>query len=98
MDIAFWVNQVPIRLTEERWHHMVNSHDELAGYYDDCLHVIEEPDLVLAGTRGSLKAIKGYGRNRYLVVVYREVSAEDGFVITAYFVRRIKRRDVVWRR
>lgn len=98
MDIAVSVNGVPIRLTEERWMHIVNNHDEMAGYYDDCLNVIEEPDLVLAGRQGSLKAVKGYGRNRYLVVLYREVSAEDGFVITAYFVSSIKRRGILWRR
>ena len=55
MDIAHSVNRVPIRLTAERWSHIVNSHDEMAGYYDDCLEAIEEPDLVLPGTRGSLK-------------------------------------------
>ncbi len=98
MDVAYSVNGVPIRLTEERWLHIVNNRDELAGYYDDCLRVIEEPDLVLSGTRGSLKAVKGYGRGRYLVVIYREVSDDDGFVITAYFVRRIDRRKLVWRR
>jgi hypothetical protein len=83
MDIAVSVNGVPIRLTEERWTHIVNNHDEMAGYYDDCLRVLEEPDLVLAGRQGSLKAVKAYGGNRYLVVLYREASAEDGFVITA---------------
>jgi hypothetical protein len=98
MDVAYSVNGVPIRLTKERWFHIVNARDEMAGYNDDCLRCIEAPDLVLAGYRGSLKAIKGYGRNRYLVVIYRELSADDGFVITAYFVRRINRRNIVWRR
>jgi len=97
MDIAYSVNGVPIRLTDERWGHIVNSHDEMAGYYDDCLHVIENPDLVLAGMGGSMKAVKGYGRNRYLVVIYRETGKGDGFVITAYFVRTINRRKIVWR-
>jgi uncharacterized protein YuzE len=36
--------------------------------------------------------------NRYLVVIYKELSAADGFVITAYFLRRIKRRNIKWRR
>ena len=54
--------------------------------------MIEEPDLVLSGYRGSLKAVKGYGRNRYLIVVYRELTGDDGFVITAYFASRINRR------
>jgi hypothetical protein len=98
MDIASSVNRVPIRLTDERWSHIVNNHDEMAGYYDDCLAVVENPDLVLAGTGGSLHAVKAYGRRRYLVVVYRELSAADGFVITAYFVRKINRRRVQWQR
>lgn len=98
MDIAYSVNQVPIRFTDERWSHIVNARDELAGYYDDCLRVIEAPDVIMKGYAGSLKAVKAYGRNRYLVVVYREVSREDGFIITAYFVRKLQRRNVIWRR
>jgi hypothetical protein len=62
VDIAYSVNGVPIRLTEERWNHIVRSHDDLAGYDEDRLRIIESPDLVLAGTCGSLKAVKGYGR------------------------------------
>jgi len=98
MDLAFSVNHVPIRLTDERWAHIINSRDELAGYFDDCLLTIENPDFILAGQHGSLKAVKGYGRNRYLVVVYKEISRADGFIITAYFVRTINRRRIVWRR
>jgi hypothetical protein len=64
MDIAYSVNNVPIRLTDERWTHIVNHHDEMAGYEEDVLSVIEEPDLVLKGDRGSLRAVKGYGRKR----------------------------------
>jgi hypothetical protein len=97
MDIARSVNGVPIRLTEERWSHIVNARDYMAGYYDDCLQAIERPDLLLAGYQGSLKAVKAYGRNRFLVVIYLEVSSHDGFVITAFFVRKINRRNVVWR-
>src|SRR5947209_8477316 len=96
MDVVQSVNGVPIRLTDERWNHIVNNRDDLAGYYDDCLKVVESPDVVLAGSGGSLKAVKAYGRNRYLVVVYRELSSDDGFIITAYFVRNIRRRKVRW--
>ena len=71
MDIAYSVKRVPIRLTDERWSHIVNAHDDLAGYYDNCLETIESPDLILRGLRGSLKAVKAYGKNRYLVVIYR---------------------------
>jgi uncharacterized protein YuzE len=64
MDVAYSVNQIPIRLTDERWSHIVNAHDDLAGYYDDCLDTIESPDLILRGLRGSLKAIRDTGEMR----------------------------------
>jgi hypothetical protein len=40
-------NGVPIRLTEERWIHIVENHDDLAGYYDEVLMCIEDPDFVI---------------------------------------------------
>jgi hypothetical protein len=98
MDVAYSVNGLPIRCTNERWAHIVNSRDYMAGYYDECLRTIEDPGLVLRGYRGSLQAVRGHGRQRYLVVVYREVSHSDGFVITAYFTTRIRRRHIIWRR
>jgi hypothetical protein len=98
MEIAHSVNGVPIRLTDERWAHIIHDHDDLEGYMDDCLHVVETPELILAGYGGSLKAVRSYGRRRYLVVVYREVSRDDGFVMTAYFVSKISKRNVVWPR
>ena len=98
MEIAYSVNWVPIRLTDELWVHIVKTHDEMAEYYDDCLRAIENPDLILPGLHGSLKAVKGYGKDRYLVVVYRELSKDDGFIITGFFVRNIDRRKALWRR
>ena len=98
MDVALSVKGVPIRLTPERWFHIVENHDDLAGYYDDVLRTVEEPDLVLSGSRGSLVAARGYGRDRYLCVIYREVTEADGFVITAYFTSRIDRKKALWRR
>jgi len=97
MDVALSVEGVPIRLTTERWFHIVENHDDMAGYYDDVLEIIENPDLVLRGYGGSLIATRGYGRGRYLAVIYRQ-SAEDGFVITAYFTSKIDRKKAVWRR
>lgn len=98
MDIALSVEGVPIRLTTERWFHIVENHDDLAGYYDDILETIENPDMVLRGYRGSLIAVRGYGRGWYLMVVYREVSTNDGFIITAYFTSKIDRKKAIWKR
>jgi hypothetical protein len=87
---------VPIRLTAERWYHVVENHDDVAGHYDDVLETIENPDLVLRGYKGALIAARGAGRGRYLCVVYREDSEEDGFVISAFFTHEISRRKVLW--
>src|SRR6266581_1616604 len=98
MDRAISVAGVPIRLTHERWFHIVENHDDVAGYYDDVLATIENPDVVLRGYRGTLIAVRNYGRRRYLMVVYRQVSADDGFIITAYFTSKLDRKQVVWRK
>lgn len=69
MDIAYSVNGVSIRLTAERWYHIVENHDDLAGHYDDVLQVIENPDFIVRGYGGALVAVRGAGRRTYLCVV-----------------------------
>ena len=98
VDIAYSVNNVPIRLTAERWYHIVESHDDVAGHYDDVLQAVEDPDFVVKGYRGSLIAVRGAGLRRYFCVIYRELNQDDGFVISAYFTSHINRRRIVWRR
>jgi len=97
MDSVDSVNGVPIRLTHERWFHIIENHDDLAGYYDEVLKCVESPEAILAGHHGSLIAMKNFGRNRFLLVVYREFSPDDGFIITAYFSRKINRKRIIWR-
>lgn len=98
MDFAFSIEGVPIRLTSERWFHIVETHDDLAGYYDEVLETIERPEAVLRGYNGSLIAARSYGHKRYLMVVYRQLSKNDGFVITAYFTGKLDRKKVIWKR
>ena len=58
MDIAISKAGVPIRLTDERWHHIVEHHDDLAGYYDEVLVTVEDPDIILRGYGGTLVAVR----------------------------------------
>ncbi len=85
--IAVSKNGVPVRLTEERWFHITEHHDDLAGYAPAILEVIEEPDFVAEGWEDELVAVKRVGQ-KHLAVVYREVTRADGFVITAFFTRK----------
>ncbi len=90
------VNGVRIRLPDERWQHIVEGHLDLVNYADDVLRVIEHPETVYQGRRSSLIAVRSYGRRGYLAVFYREVSPDDGFVITARFLRSRPRTRRVW--
>jgi hypothetical protein len=98
VNAALSVAGVRIRLTEERWFHIVENHDEVAGHYDDVLETVGNPDLVLPGYGGTLIAVRNYGRYRYLFAIYRQVSRDDGFIITAYFGRKVDRKKAIWKR
>lgn len=90
------VRGVSIRLTAERWIHIVENHDEVAGRMDDVLAAVGEPNWVTRGYGGALVAWRVVGRSRWLGVVYREVNEKDGFVITAFVTRKPKREPKVW--
>ena len=95
------IHGVPIRLTAERWLHITEAHCEVAGHFDDVLEAVENPEVVYQGGTGEFLAVREAQPGKYLVVVYREQSAEDGFVITAFFTRRLRqleRRARAWPR
>lgn len=96
MDTAYSVNGVPIRLTEERWEHIVGNKPYMEVYYEKVLDAIEQPSWVLRGYVGTLVAILTLGRQQYLHVVYREVSRKDGFIITAFIARKVNRETIIW--
>lgn len=98
LDIAYSINNIPIRLPKERWFHVTENHDDLASYYYDILETVENPDIVARGNKGSLKASKNMGKDKWLVVVYREISKNDGFIITAYFLDNKPKGEIVWKR
>jgi len=98
-NVTISKHDVPIRLPEERWSHIENEHDDLAGLRDDVFHTVAEPDRILAGNEGELLAVREIEQGKWLVVVYNELSASDGFVITAYLTRRagqLERRTQIW--
>ena len=64
MNIAYFVNGVPIRLTEERWTHIVENKPYMSAYYDKILAVVENPTLILRGYAGALVAVLPVGRRR----------------------------------
>lgn len=69
MEVAYSVNGVPIRLTYERWYHIVENHDELASYFHEVLDTVEKPEFIVRGNKGSLKAARNIGKRKWIVVV-----------------------------
>ena len=98
MEIGKSINNIPIRLTDERWIHIVENHDDMAGYYDEIPGVIENPDYVIKGYKKALIALKQKEESKFLAVVYKEINRNDGFVITAYLTSKIKleREVILW--
>jgi hypothetical protein len=94
---------VPIRLTEERWRHIVGQHPEMDGQRQKVLETLAGPDMIQEGDFGELLAVRLYTETplgeKYVVVAYREINAEDGFILTAYLARRpSSRREILWKR
>jgi hypothetical protein len=93
---------IPVRLTEERWSHIVSRHPEMLDCREQVLETIADPDMVQQGDFGELLAMREYGGmklGRFVVAVYREARPDDGFVLTAYLTGKpSSRRRIIWKR
>ncbi len=98
LDVVRSRNGIPVRLTDERWSHIVEEHNELAGMRFDILETVAEAEKVVLGSSGERLAIREHELGKWLVVVYREF-VEDGFINTAFLTRRnapLNRRRQLW--
>lgn len=99
MDAVRSKNNVSIRLPEARWFHITEEHSEMAGYYFEVLETVEEPEAIYQGKGGECLAVREVEKDKYMVVVYRELNKADGFVITAFLTRRrsqLEGRHKLW--
>jgi len=92
-----------IKLSKTVLDHIVTRHPEVAAYTNAIVKTVQNPDLIIRGLRGELKALKFYAElhiePEYLVVVYREFHAEK-VIITAYFTSNVAKvkGEVMWRK
>jgi hypothetical protein len=93
MDTVRSKNNVSVRLPEARWFHITEEHSEMAGYYFEVLETVEDPDIIYQGNDDECLALKEIKKDKYIVVVYKEVSKTDGFIITAFLTKRKKQFD-----
>ena len=87
-----------IRLTDERWQHIIEEHPELQGKETDVLLTIEKPEKIYEGKDGELLATREIEPKKRIVVVYKEALPE-GFIITAFYTRQLRsfeKRKQIW--
>jgi hypothetical protein len=104
MEVAVSKNGTPIRITDERWTHVVESHDYMAGNRELVVETVEDPDAIVTGRKGELIALRHYHATsiseKHVVVVYSEIE-NDGFLITAFMTsapETMLRKGVIWQR
>ena len=94
-------NGVLIRLTEERWSHILLTHQEIrANDFNRLIKVISRPEFILKGSKGELLAIQKVPRKKlWIVVPYKELTKLDGFVLTVYFTSDLNwlfKKEIIW--
>ena len=102
MNVAISKNNIPIRLTEERWHHISTGHPEIADYYFEILETIEYPSIIFEGNNGGLIAVSTKLKqiDKFIVVIYKEIGLKDGFIISAYISnkeQKFEKKKVIWK-
>ena len=77
------------------------GHPEIADFYYEILETIENPQIIYEGSEGGLIAVsfKYEPYNKFIVVIYKEVSLIDGFIITAYLSnkeQKFEKKIILW--
>ena len=72
----------------------------MAGYYYEALETIpSSPDVSYARKSGECIALRTLSIGKAIVVIYREINSEDGFVITSFITskkQQFDRRVKLW--
>lgn len=51
IGVSHSINGVPIRLTDERWEHIVYRRPDMASFTETVLEAVETPEYILSGTK-----------------------------------------------
>jgi hypothetical protein len=103
------INNVNVRLTQERWFHIAEYHRELMNFQLEVLLTIAEPDIVYCSPKGAqpnFAAVKvfdrlaDFGLSKNLAVHYKELPKSSGFILTAFVIsdKRLVKRFRLWQR
>ena len=96
-------NNVPVRLTDERWSHITTAHTDMNNNKDLLLKTVEKPDMILKGVSDELRAVRFFQKTnlgpKYHMAAYKELKHKAGFIITAYKTSKIdKIVKMIWKK
>lgn len=88
-----------VRLTRTQWDHTVFRHRELKGQEEKIIQTLQEPEIVLySQTDDNYQYYRYYPNTpvngKYLLDIVKHLNNE-GFVITVFFLRKIKEKGKV---
>jgi len=103
------INNVKVRLTNERWLHIAEYHREVENFQLEILLAIAQPDKLYhspPGTEPNFAAVKvfdrlaDYGLAKNLTVHYKEPAGSTGFILTAFVIsdKKLSKRFRTWQR
>ncbi|OGE44510.1 hypothetical protein A3B45_05165 [Candidatus Daviesbacteria bacterium RIFCSPLOWO2_01_FULL_39_12] len=100
MDIVSTIskNGISIRLTDERWKHIILMHPALENKQAQILSTVKNPEYIFKGKGEELLAVFALSKRSYIVVVYKETE-NDGFIITAYETTDklwLFKKEIIW--
>jgi hypothetical protein len=90
----------PVRFTEERLEHMLDSHPEMRGQVDRIAQTLSEPERIVRSRTDPDAELsdREYDETpvtrKFLCAVVKGI--DDRFLVTAYFTDSIKRGEVLW--
>lgn len=89
-----------IKLTEIQWTHILLQHGEIHDQLDKVKETIIDPDFVLFDEEeDNFQYYKFYDITpvtaKYMLVIVKHLNTE-GFIITTFFTRKVKKVEVVW--
>jgi len=85
-----------IRLTKERWNHIIDRHPEVKPYLSKIKITIQEPEIIIENPYN--KNEKYYhkyfkGLKNFLIVI---LETNKKFIITAFIARKRKKGKISW--
>jgi hypothetical protein len=92
-----------IRLTDERYEHLVSDHPEMEDQIDKVQETLIDPENIVRSKSDTQVELfyKYYPStpvtNKHMCIVVK-VLKDDAFIITAYFTDTIKKGEILWKK